>query len=140
MMEKTRLIKLLHILVATIENLDQDQIDQLLVSKAKLAFVVTEKAAQAGNTQLPDQTTTLKELEDCKDRDEARRILSAITSRDALATFARTLKVHVVKHDRREDVESKIIEFVIGGKLRTEALRSVSLKGGGRPTKEQEIP
>jgi hypothetical protein len=50
-------------------------------------------------------------------------------ARRNLAAFARLLKVHVVKHDRRDDIESKIVEFVIGGKLRTEAIRSLNLKG-----------
>jgi hypothetical protein len=66
----------------------------------------------------------------CKDRSAAQGILSAIRNRDALANFARALKVHVVKHDRREDIEAKIVEFVIGGKLRTEAIQSLNLKGG----------
>jgi tRNA(Ser,Leu) C12 N-acetylase TAN1 len=72
----------------------------------------------------------LAKLNECKDRDSARETLSAIKNRDALASLARTLKVHVVKRDRREDIESKIVEFVIGGKLRTEAIRSLNLKGG----------
>jgi hypothetical protein len=72
----------------------------------------------------------LAKLNDCKDRAEAREILSTIVGRDAIESIARTLKVHVVKHDRREDIEAKIVEFVIGGKLRTQAIQSLNLKGG----------
>ena len=137
MIEKSRLTRLLRIFVATIESLDQEQIDLLMAGKAKLALVATGRAKETNSAQLPDQTRILEKLNKCKDRDEARRVLSAIINRDALAAFARTLKVHVVKHDRREDIESKVIEFVIGGKLRTEAIRSLNLKGGGsRPAEE----
>ena len=131
MIDKSGLVRLLRILTATIENLDQDQIDQLMSGKGKLTYMAPAKAKEANTSQPTDQAAILSKLNECRDRDEARQVLTAITSRDALAAFARTLKVHVVKHDRREDIESKIIEFVTGGKLRTEAIQSLNLKGGG---------
>jgi DNA-binding TFAR19-related protein (PDSD5 family) len=71
-----------------------------------------------------------QKLNDCKDRDVARQVLSSIARRDALASFARMQKIHVTKQDRREDIENKLIEFVIGGKLRTQAIQTLNLKGG----------
>jgi hypothetical protein len=137
MIDKSSLIKLLRTLIATIESLDQQQIDDLFAGKAKLAFAPTGKAKETNSAQFIDKNSLLDKLNQCKDRDEARGVLSAIATRDALADFARTLKVHVVKHDRREDIESKIVEFVVGGKLRSEAIRSVNLKGGaGRKADE----
>jgi hypothetical protein len=133
MSDTDRAMKLMRIFVATIESLDQDQVDQLMSGKVRLS-VVDQKKAKNASVPAVDEKEVLNNLNKCEDRIAAREVLSAIKTRDALAAFARTLKVHVVKHDRREDIESKIIEFVIGGKLRTEAIRSLNLKGGsGRP-------
>jgi len=129
MKDKSKLTKLLHLVTATIESLDEDQIDQLASGKAKLTFASIARASEPSGVLPADYVEIREQLNQCKDREGARFVLSAMATRDALAAFARTLKVHVVKHDRREDIEAKIIEFVIGGKLRTEAIRSLNLKG-----------
>jgi hypothetical protein len=132
MLDKSSLTRLLRVFTATLENLDQEQMDLLMAGKGRLAFTAAGQKEEATNSQPNvDQAAILARLNECKDREEARQVLSAITSRNALAIFARTLKVHIVKHDRREDIEAKVIEFVIGGKLRTEAIQSLNLKGGG---------
>jgi hypothetical protein len=136
MIEKGSLAKLFRLFATTIENLDQQQIDQLLAGKVKLTFTVAGKGKEKNNIPPIDQATVLASLNGCKNREDARRVLSAITGRDVLAALARTLKVHVIKNDRREDIEAKIIEFVIGGKLRTEAIQSLNLKGGNGPANE----
>lgn len=131
MTDTDKLMRLMRIVVTTIEGLRSEQVAQLIAGEAKLTFNAS-KASKDTKSRLPvDQANILAKLNECKDRDEARNILDAIPNRDALAAFARSLKVHVVKHDRREDIESKIIEFMIGGKLRTEAIRTLNLKGGG---------
>src|ERR1039458_6652334 len=141
MIPRDNLAKLFRILAAAIDGLDQLQLDQLLAGEGKLVFNNAEKVKETGTTRAVDQTTILQELNGCQERDEAHRTLSAITSRDALASFARALKVHVVKRDRREDIESKIIEFVMGGRLRTEAIQSLNLKGfGNTPSKAESEP
>src|SRR4051812_28015079 len=102
-----RAMKLIRIFVATIESLDQEQVDLLISGKVKLTVVGPKKTRDA-SPRAVDEVEILNRLNDCKDRIAAREILSAIKTRDGLAAFARTLKVHVVKHDRREDIESKI--------------------------------
>jgi hypothetical protein len=132
-----RAMKLMRIFVATIESLDREQVELLISGKVKLTVIGPKKTKEAG-TGLVDEIDILNKLNNCRDRTVAREILSAIRTRDALAAFARILKVHVVKHDRREDIESKIVEFVIGGKLRTEAISSLNLKGvSGRPSDDE---
>ena len=141
MIPRDDLAKLFRIFAAVIDRLDQRQLDQLLAGEGKLVFNNAEKFKETSTTRAVDQTAILQELSGCQERDEARRTLSAITSRDALASFARALKLHVVKRDRREDIESKIIEFVIGGRLRTEAIQSLNLKGfGNTPSKAESEP
>jgi hypothetical protein len=122
---------------STIEDLDRDQIDRLLAGKARLTVVGPTQAKEMEPPTVLDQTEILAKLNDCKDRDQAREILETIRNRESLAALARKIKVHVVKHDRREDIESKIIEFMIGGKLRTEAIRSLNLKGGMPPRSDE---
>lgn len=130
MNDAARATRLMRIFVATIESLEQDQIDQLLAGRAKLALSAPKKSKGTSGKPPADLASVVARLNESKDRTKAKEILSEISGRDPLAAFARSLKVHVVKHDRREDIESKIIEFVIGGKLRSEAIRSLNLKGG----------
>ncbi len=132
-----RTMKLMRIFVATIESLDQEQVELLLSGKVKLTVAGPKKTKET-NVGPIDDVEILKRLNNCNERIEAREVLSAIKTRDALAAFARTLKVHVVKHDRREEIESKIVEFVIGGKLRTEAIRSLNLKGASARSSDEE--
>jgi hypothetical protein len=130
MMQKFALAKVLRAIAEAIESLDQDEVDQLIAGKGRLSFTPTENPRKPESTALGDSGTVWQKLNDCKDREEARQILSSIPSRDALASFARTQKIHITKQDRREDIENKLIEFVIGGKLRTEAIQSLNLQGG----------
>lgn len=135
--DKTKFAKLLRTIVATIENLEESEIDQLIAGKARLTLDTRKKTKDTSSKSPIDRSLILSRLDGTTDRVEARKILGEIETRDALADFARTLKVHIVKHDRREDIESKIIEFLIGGKLRTEAIRTLNLRGGGsKPSKD----
>lgn len=77
------------------------------------------------NPNIP-YTIILQKLNDCKDRQEAIKILS-VMNRASLASFAKTLKIHVTNYDRRKDIELKIIEFIVGAKLRTNAINSINL-------------
>ncbi|MGN6116919.1 MAG: hypothetical protein ACTHN2_15515 [Nitrobacter sp.] len=138
MNDTARAMRLMRIFVATIESLDQDEVEQLLAGKAKLTIVSPKKTKGMSGKPPGDLASISARLNESRDRTKAREILSEITGRDSLAAFARSLKVHVVKHDRREDIESKIVEFVIGGKLRTEAIRSLSLKGGNEERSDED--
>lgn len=138
MNQQEQLARLLRLLAAAVENLDQHQLEQLLLGRGKLTFTVGTKTKEVDATTSIDHGALLEKLNGCKDREQAQQILGQITNRDRLASFARALKIHVVKQDRREDIESKIIEFIIGGKLRTEAIQSLNLKSGNGPTPQTE--
>ena len=131
MTDISRMTKLLRVIAVTIENLSQEQFDELLAGKGRLSFVAQRRKKEADKSNVIEQERILGQLGDCSDRERARHILSAVAGRNALASVARSIKVHVHKHDRRDDIESKIIEFVIGGRLRTEAIRSLNLKNDG---------
>jgi hypothetical protein len=140
MKDKNRLAQLLRILISNLEALNEQQIDQLLAGKARLTVTAIKKAkVDVGGFSRQSLLDLVGQLNRVRDRSEARQILDSVASRDALAALARALKVHTVKHDRREDIESKIVEFVIGGKLRSEAIRSLNLKAGGGSRSNDEI-
>jgi hypothetical protein len=130
MTDLKRSAKLIRIIFSMIENLEEEQIEQLLDGNAKLSFGEIKKSKVDQFEFSGAYSEILSKLNACDDRTMARGILSMISSRDTLASFARSLKIHVVKADRREDIETKIIEFIIGGRLRNEAIRTLNLKGG----------
>ena len=134
MIQKHELAKVLHGIAAAIDSLDQEEVNQLIAGKGRLTFTPTSKPRKNDNIVSDDSGAVWQKLNDCKDRDEARQVLSSIPRRDALAVFAKTQKIHVTKQDKREDIENKLIEFVIGGKLRTAAIQTLNLKGGSGET------
>ncbi|MCY1076326.1 hypothetical protein [Archangium lansingense] len=69
-------------------------------------------------------------------RDEAQDLLRrnpSMAVRENIAQLAKTLKVYVAKHDDRDTIERKIIEFTVGAKLRTDAIHGLNLKRSGNP-------
>ena len=134
MSQKTALVKTLRALASAIDNLDEEELDLLIAGKAKVAILLTEKPKGAASTSTLDQTELMGRLSACSDREQARAILMEVTNKDVLTAFAKTQKIYVAKHDRRDDIENKIIEFVVGAKLRTEAIQTLNMKGGGDQT------
>jgi hypothetical protein len=132
-MLKSPLSKSLRAIAAALETLDQQELDALVAGKGKLVFLASEKPQEKGEALTGDAEAILERLNSCTDRDGARGVLSEIASKEALWSLATLQKIHVAKHDRREDIESKIIEFVIGGKLRSDAIQTLNLNGGGVP-------
>lgn len=137
MSQKNLFTKLLRLLANSIENLEQDQIELLLAGKAKLVYTVNEKPKDEAPQSI-DHTALLARLNDCQDRDQARLVLAELPNRDAVAAFARSQKIHVIKSDRREELEDKIIEFLIGRKLRTEAIQTLNMKGGSSAPRDDK--
>ncbi len=131
MIQKSALAKILRALATTIEGMADEDVELLLAGKGKLTFTPAEKPKNANVEPSADHAALMSRLNDCKDRDEARQVLLSVATKDALISLAKGQKLYVAKNDRREDIENKIIEFVIGAKLRTEAIQTLNLKGGG---------
>jgi hypothetical protein len=75
-------------------------------------------------------------LDELKTRDEAQELLRqspSLGGRENIARLAKFLKVYVAKHDDRDTIERKIIEFTVGAKLRTDAIQGLNLKRSGNP-------
>ena len=131
MNQKTVLVKALRALASVIDGLDEGELDQFIAGKTKIAIVPSERPRSTQAESTVDYSELMRRLETCSDREQARAVLSEVTNKDTLAAFAKAQKVYVAKHDRRDDIENKIIEFVVGAKLRTEAIQTLNMKGGG---------
>ncbi|MDE2212311.1 MAG: hypothetical protein KGL17_05220 [Betaproteobacteria bacterium] len=131
MIHKNALAKALRTLAATIEGMKDDEVELLLAGKGKLIFTPSEMPKNVQVEPSVDHAEIMLKLNDCKDRDEARRVLLSIASKETLISLAKAQRLRITKNDRREDIENKIVEFIIGAKLRTEAIQSLNLKGGG---------
>lgn len=141
MIQKNALAKVLRTLATTIEGMGEEEVELLLAGKGKLTFTPSEKPKNQQVEPSADHAALMSKLNDCKDRDEARQVLQSVATKEALTSLAKAQKLHVTKNDRREDIENKIIEFVIGAKLRTEAIQTLNLKGGGNQASgSQETP
>lgn len=130
-MSKSITSKALRAIATALEDLEQVELDSLLAGRGRLVFVSSEKTLKKSGLYDFNVSDILARLNACDNREDAQKILESIESKDRILALAKAMKVHVVKLDRREEVESKIIAFAIGGKLRTEALQTLNLRGGG---------
>ena len=142
-MSKREVSNLLKAVVQALKDLDESQYQQLLQGKGRIQFidlkprVITGKGRK-GKLSLKiklnhDQLQVLADqLQVCQTREEARELLvqgNRVLLKDTLAQLARLLGIHVNKDDKREAIEDKIVEFVVGARLRSEAIMGLNLKG-----------
>lgn len=134
MSQKTALVKSLRALASAIDNLNEEELDLLIAGRAKIAILPMDKPKGPASTSTLDQAQLISRLSACSEREQARAILMEVTNKEELTAFAKAQKIYVAKHDRRDDIENKIVEFVVGAKLRTEAIQTLNMKGGGDQT------
>lgn len=130
-MPKSAAADTLRVIARALEELNADELDALALGKGRLAFVPFAPVEARPVVQEYDVTPVILRLEKCSGRDEALAVLEDVHGRDQFVAIAKALKVHVVKGDRVEGIQNKIVSFVVGGKLRTEAIQSLNLRGGG---------
>ena len=141
-MSKRELINLISAIQKGLKELDESEYEQLLEGKGQIKFIGLESTVVGKSKRTKQKnrvTLTEEELRDlvdvlkvCRTRDDACEILrkgNRILSKDSLNRLARLLGVYVSKSDRRESIEEKIVESVVGTRLRSEAIRGLSLKG-----------
>jgi hypothetical protein len=132
---------LLRAVLKALEALDEAEMEQVLQGKGRLKFVGLESRGTPkrvrGKTPIKIRMATeelqalAQQLRSCKTREEAMGLLrkdNHALLKESLAKLARLLGIHINKSDRREKIEDKIVEFAVGAKLRSEAIRTLSLK------------
>ncbi|MCK9297217.1 MAG: hypothetical protein M0P70_19285 [Desulfobulbaceae bacterium] len=132
MNKKTSFAKSLRALASVLEGLEDKDIELVLAGKGKLVFMPLENQKDSKTKEAMGHAPIMEQLNECTDRNKARELLSSIANKEELTALAKAQKIHITKNDRREEIENKIIEFFIGAKLRTEAIQSLNMKGGGR--------
>lgn len=137
MKSKRHIAVMLRRLLEAVENMSESDIEQLVNSTDRLKITVSQstraksRISEGSKMSGDEMWILIRELQNCKTREEAREILHRdprAPLKDNLTKVAKLLKVHVNKHDRREALEDKIVESVIGVKLRSEAIRELNLK------------
>lgn len=140
MTNKTEIVNLLRVLAQAFDGMSESEFERLLDGTGRLEFVASQpkkaKGKISANSKLSadELSALISQLQECKTREEARELLhkdQRVSLKDNLEHMAKLLKVHVNKHDKREIIEDKIVESVIGVKLRSEAILGLNLKGSG---------
>ncbi|RJP21276.1 MAG: hypothetical protein C4527_23695 [Candidatus Omnitrophota bacterium] len=138
MKNKNEIAKILQSLAETLNDMTDTEYDQFLNGMGYLKFFSSKKNRKKcvksnSRASVEELETLATHLRDSKTRGEAKELLykdPRIPLKENLGQLARLLKVHVNKHDTRDAVEEKIIQSVVGVKLRSEAIQGLSLKGG----------
>lgn len=132
MIDKSSSSKLLRIIASAIEGFTNEEIERLLSGESKLLVTPSvSRSTKREPAQVQELEDVIRGLNDAKDRDEARAVLARIANKKSLTAVAKSQKLHITKQDRREDIENKIVEFYIGAKLRSDAIKTLNMKGGG---------
>ena len=131
MIDRANSSKLFRIIASMLDDISDKELEKILSGESKLTSVpVADQKIKRESAQPPETDNIVRELNESQSRDEAREILSRIPNKESLTTIARSQKLHITKQDRREDIENKIIEFFIGAKLRTDAIKTLNMQGG----------
>lgn len=133
------------------EDVSEADFARFLDGTLKLALLGPEgeRSAEEGDDRSRRGPVELNQIAErlraAASREEALRLLhneEQMTGRNDLAQLARYLRIHVTKQDKRDSLGDKIIEAVIGVRLRSEAIQDVNLKsasGAGRgPVMDEE--
>ncbi|MCG3142250.1 MAG: hypothetical protein HDKAJFGB_03658 [Anaerolineae bacterium] len=132
MTDKRELSKLFQAFSKMLETMTEEEYKQFLSGELQFSFVHERKKKEQIQKASPeDLQAIISQLRLSKSREEARQILQGderMQLKDNLTQIAKLLKVHIIKQDKRDEIENKIIEFVIGSKLRSEAIQGVNLK------------
>ena len=140
-MSRIEISNLMKAIARALNELDELQYQQLLEGKGRIKFVglgeaekrQRSKQKRADKISLTDSEiqSLATELRKCKTREEALGLLDKDGReilRESLVRLARLLQVYVTKSDRNRTIKDKIVESIVGVRLRTEAIRSLEFK------------
>ena len=135
---KQTIANLLVAFADAMNSMDDREFDLLIQGKAKLRLV-EEKPKQEKNREadaclddacLDDVVAELaRKLNDVESRESAESLLASINhprKRNFLLLLARACGVTVGSKDRIDRIEQKLVEDVVGSKLRSQAIKKVA--------------
>ena len=132
---KDSFLGLLKVLTKSFEGLSEEQYEKLLTGQARLVYQDLSTTAAKAPAKKAENKVDLSEYIDrlplFSSREEAKAYLrdSKLRKQD-LGDIAKHFKVHILKSDKRDKMIDKIVETVVGARLRSDAIRDTDLKGG----------
>lgn len=133
MKSKILITKFMEEILGELNRLSDSDISKLEDGGYSISLkLVKNKAGTKSNIEITDslKDEILKELQECKTRDEGHEILSkSFKSKKELEVFAKFLDVSVLKQDKVDQIKEKIIEATVGAILRSNAIQGMSDRG-----------
>lgn len=132
---------LIKAIARALNELDELQYQQLLEGKGRIKFIglgerekrERSKQKRSNKISLTDSEiqSLATELKECKTREEALKLVDKDGReilRESLVRLAKLLQVYVTKSDKNNIIKDKIVESMVGVRLRTEAIRGLKFK------------
>ena len=136
-MGRRELGQLLGLLSNTLLKIDDQQFQNLLNGNAELIY---QEKVQSERKEVEEKQKELQQVVDplsnlidqlllSSSREQANQhLLEANLKKDELLNLAKRLNVHITRNDRKNVILEKIVEVMVGSKLRSEAIESIDLK------------
>ena len=131
-MNRQTLGKLLKAMGDSLQAMNDKEFDLLLQGKGTLRFTPAREITHKSDVEhylSADADEVARQLDNANSREAAKGVLSAIKHRrrkDFLLLVAQKSDVHVEKRDSIAKIEQKLIETIVGSKLRTQAFKEVA--------------
>ena len=126
---RRELAKLLHGLANVLESASEGELDELLSGRGSLRRLTSRLSQQnrrssgSANTKR-DWIQIAEELTNLPSREDGHRLLNSLNlSRSELEKLARAMGFPVSKQDNTDRLREKIVEFGIGARLGSRAIR-----------------
>lgn len=140
-MSRIEMSNLIKAIARALNELDELQYQHLLEGKGRIKFIglgerekgKRSKQKRSNRISLTDSKiqSLATELRECRTREEALELVDKDGReilRESLVRLAKLLQVYVTKSDKNNIIKDKIVESVVGVRLRTEAIRGLNFK------------
>lgn len=134
-LSKRDLAALLMAFADALNEMNDDDFRMLVSGSGRFVFTSVKRASQpAQEPDLGQHTSTIvgvaQKLREATTREEARQVLNDALPgrrRAELVDLARLLRVHQTKADSIDSIEERIIDSVVGTKIRSRVLQELPL-------------
>lgn len=121
------LLRFIKAIGEAIDGLNEQQYHSLIQGKGKLIYKDNKCKTQKGEIDKEDVKKLAEKILEFTTREEASKFLNQ-HKKAKLTALANYLQIYVQKSDTKARIIEKIIESVIGAKLKTEAIKTIDLK------------
>lgn len=122
-------VQLLKIVLDFLDQLSEEQLVLLIEKKARLKLETEKNPPKEPKTTEVDAAEVCKRLECCSTREEAMQYMAEVSlSKAGLKAVAKKYNISLGSKDRRDQIAEKIVENVVGSRLRFDALLNTDLK------------